>query len=75
MNFSGFIFDLKMLKIIKKMIKSFFNFARDPRGCDVARKATWQRQADPAQRLRGAFYIYIYSLFNYSKYKRFFSFP
>ena len=33
---------------------------RGPRGCDVARKATWQRHADPAQRLRGAIYTYIF---------------
>ena len=27
---------------------------RDPRGCDVARKATWQSHKDPRERLRGA---------------------
>ena len=36
------------------------------RGCDVARKATWQSHADPRERLRGAkvtrvMHIYIYS--------------
>ena len=28
--------------------------ARDPRGCNVARKATWQRHASPCKRLRGS---------------------
>ena len=26
---------------------------RDPRGCDVARKAMWQSHASPRERLRG----------------------
>ena len=29
-------------------------FARVPRGCDMARKATWQSHAGPRKRLRGA---------------------
>ena len=29
-------------------------FTRDPRGCNVARKAMWQSHADPHERLRGA---------------------
>ena len=29
-------------------------FAGDPRGCDVALRATWQSHADPRERLRGA---------------------
>ena len=43
-------------------------FARVPRGCDVARKATWHSHAGPRERLRGAWvtrgpylYLYIYS--------------
>ena len=43
MDFSDFIFYLKMFKINKKSAKS----ARVPRGCDVAHKATWQSHADP----------------------------
>ena len=53
-DFSKFIFDLNLLKTIKKRLKGGFIFARDPRGCDVARKATWQSHADPRKRLRGA---------------------
>ena len=45
------------------MQKKMFYWAQAPRGCDVACKATWQRHADPAQRLRGVLYIYIYMLF------------
>ena len=49
----------------KKMAKTGLYFARDPRGCDVARKATWQSHADPRERLRGAnvthVHIFIYS--------------
>ena len=33
--------------------KKGFIFARDPRGSDVARKATWQSHADPRERLCG----------------------
>ena len=55
-----------MIKKIKKWAKMGFIFARDPRGCYVACKATWQSQADPRERLRGAevtrdMHIYIYS--------------
>ena len=39
-DFSELIFDFQMLKTIKKGQKGFI-FARDPRGCDVAHKATW----------------------------------
>ena len=42
-NFSDLNFYLKTLKINIKKVKS----ARGPRGCDVARKATWQSHADP----------------------------
>ena len=41
--------------------------ARGPRGCDVARRATWQHHADPAQRLRGAIYIIIFIYLIYIK--------
>ena len=53
MDFSGFILDFKSIKTIKINKKGLF-FVRDPRGCDVARKATWQNQVDPRERLRGA---------------------
>ena len=43
-----------MFKNNKKNKKRGLIFARDPRGCDVARKATWQSHADPRERLRGA---------------------
>ena len=48
------------------MAKRGFIFARDPRGCDVAGKATWQSHANPRKRLHGAevtrdMHIYIYS--------------
>ena len=41
MKFSEFIFDLSLLKTIKNDKKVVY-CPRDPRGCDVARKATWQ---------------------------------
>ena len=41
--FYYFIFDFKPIFLNKNIKK----WARDPRGCDVARKATWQRHADP----------------------------
>ena len=45
--FLDFIYDENSFKINKKIIKIFWILARAPRGCDVARKATWQRYADP----------------------------
>ena len=42
----------KVLKIIKKRQKGVI-FVRDPSGCDVVRKATWQSHADPRERLHG----------------------
>ena len=36
-----------MIKIIKTKAKMGFIFARDPRGCDKACKAIWQRHAGP----------------------------
>ena len=41
--FYDFIFDFNNKKINKKIKK----WARGPRGCDVARKATWQHHVDP----------------------------
>ena len=65
-DFFEFIFDLNLLKTIKKVIKRGFTFARVPRGCNVERKATWQSHAGPRERLRdtevtrGIIYIYSY---------------
>ena len=46
------------------MTKRFSFFARVPRGCNVAHKATWQRHAGP----RGAYvaytYIYLFHIVN-----------
>ena len=66
MEFSEFIFDLNLLKTIKNRLKRGYIFARDPHGCDVARKATWQSHTDPRECLRGTevtrgMHIYIYS--------------
>ena len=63
-----------MIKKIKKRAKTSFIFVQDPRGCDVARKATWQSHAGPRERLRGAevtrVYINIYHNYKgYSTYK------
>ena len=65
-----------MIKTIKKWAKTGFGFARDPRGCDAARKATWQSHAGPRERLRGAevtrVHIYIYRNYKgYSTYKHY----
>ena len=45
----------------KKSAKS----ARVPRGCDVARKATWQSHADPrsAYVAHYIYYIYLFSIY------------
>ena len=41
------------------MIKRGTIFVRDPRGCDVARKATWQRHAVPKRHIFiSIFYIF-----------------
>ena len=45
-----------LFKNIKKIIKKW---ARDPRGCDVARKATWQRHADSRSAYVAHIYYYI----------------
>ena len=36
-----------MIQTIKIKAKMGFIFVRDPRGCDVARKAMWQRHTGP----------------------------
>ena len=53
-DFFEFILDFKSIKTIKIKAKKGFIFARDPRGCDVACKATWQSHANLRDRLRGA---------------------
>ena len=40
-DFSEFIFDFFTIKTIKKKRKEGGIFAQDPRGCDVALRATW----------------------------------
>ena len=63
-DFSDFIFYLKTFKINKKNYKKDLIIARVPRGCNVARKATWQSHADP----RSAYVAhYTYSIFYYYK--------
>ena len=54
-DFYDLNFYLKTLKNNKKLKKR----ARDPRGCDVARKATWQRHADPRSAYMAHKYYYI----------------
>ena len=63
LDFSEFIFEFKSFKKIKKRIKRGSIFARDPRGCDVARKAMWQSHTDPREQLLDAdvTHIFIYS--------------
>ena len=69
--FSGFFWLILPFLNDKKMIQNTTKkggiFARVPRGCEVARKATWQRHTGP----RGAYavmwhiiYIYLYSGYN-----------
>ena len=74
-NFQGFfrIF-LNYISIFKTFLnkkniqkKKIFVFARGPRGCDVARKATWQCHAD-SRSAYVARYTYIYII--YYSYKR-----
>ena len=57
-------FIFKRIKKLKKDKKGFI-FTRDPRGCDVACKATWQSHADPRERLHGAdvTHVHIYILY------------
>ena len=52
-------------KTIKKGKNGIF-IARDPCGCDVARKAMWQSYADPRECLRGTDVTCIYIIFIYT---------
>ena len=61
-DFSDLNFYLKTIKNILKIIKTG---PRGPRGCDVARKATWQRHADPRSAPRGAIYIILHYVYIY----------
>ena len=61
-DFSDLNFYVKTIKNNKNNKKKG---PRGPRGCDVARKATWQRHADPRSPSRGA-YIYIIYILTYS---------
>ena len=69
-DFSGFFlnyFRFLMIKSELKRLKRGYIFTRDPRGCDVALRATWQRHAGPRECLHGAEVtrdiIYIYSYY------------
>ena len=60
--FSDFIFNFKPF-LNKQKIKIGLILARAPHGCDVARKATWQRHANPrnayvAHCIHYIFYVY-----------------
>ena len=56
-DFFRFNFDLNKIKMNKKGAKS----ARVPRGCDMARKATWQSHANPCNAYVALYtYIFIY---------------
>ena len=57
-GFSELILQFLMIKTIKIKAKMGFIFVSDPRGCDVARKATWQRHAGPRGAMRRA-YLYL----------------
>ena len=63
-NFRDFflIFLIFLIKNDKKILKIIKKGSRGPRGCDVARKATWQRHADPRSALtwRDIYYIISY---------------
>ena len=59
-----FLFYFRFL-IIKKKIKK--RGARGPRGCDVARKATWQRHVDPRSAPTWREYILYYIILIYIK--------
>ena len=51
----------------KKITKRGLYFARDPHGCDVARKATWQRHADPRSAYVAHYTYSIYFIIIYIK--------
>ena len=58
-DFSGFFqfnFQFKTFKIINNLTKMCLLFARAPRGCDVALRATWQRHTGS----RGAYATHIH---------------
>ena len=61
MDFSEFISIFNNKNKLKNDKRILF-FARVPRGCDVALRATWQRHAGP----RGAYAaLYIFYYYNY----------
>ena len=71
-KFFPILFLFKMFKTIKKITKMFLFFARVPRGCDVALRATWQRHAGP----RGAYAAHIHYIhILHMLYKEVFSLP
>ena len=70
-DFSGFfefIFDFLMIKTIKKRGKTGYIFARDPLGCEVALRATWQRHAGPCGAYAARCDVHIYNYRNYMGY-------
>ena len=56
------------------MTKRFSFFARVPRGCDVALRATWQRHVGPRGAYAGCIIIFIIHI-AYTLYKWVFSLP
>ena len=72
--FPDFLIFIFYLKPFLKKIKNVLVCARDPLGCDVALRATWQRHADP----RSAYVarlIYIYIILFIVTINRFSAFP
>ena len=58
-----FYFRFLIIKINKN--KKIKKGARGPRGCDVARKATWQRHADPRSAYVARYtYRYLFTIYN-----------
>ena len=53
------LFSILIIKINKKLKKG----VRGPRGCYVARKATWQRHADPRSAYVARIYIVLFILY------------
>ena len=62
LTFNDFIFHLNRFKINKNN-KKIFILRAGPRGCDVARKATWQRHADPRSAYVARIYIVLFILY------------
>ena len=60
-----FLFYFRFLVI--KLNKNIKKGARGPRGCDVARKATWQRHVDPRSAPTWREYILYYIILIYIK--------